>query len=1354
MTLRLARSILLVSSALAVPASGGAPGALVRGRVALPSGAAAAGARVEAFPRFSEAEAGLRLDQREEPKPAAVSTAGKDGAFVLRVPAGSFRVAISADGFARVEAEEELAAGEEDDLPAIRLSPASALSGRVVDASGRPVEGALVALSGEEEDGGIKESTEARTDKEGRFRCGNASADALGVQVRARGRAPLSASIESLTTDSGGLVLKMQSGAHVSGVVRTAGGSPAADAIVSASGHAVRTGADGRWSLEGVSAGRAFVAASKGNLAASSTLSLSETGQAETNLVLGPSAMVEGTVIDAKNRRPLPGVTVFAGSARARSDRKGAFQLPGLAPDSISLRAAKRGYSPAPSRELTLSAGARVPVSLALFPAARFSGKVVGDDGKPVAGARVRVEREELWQLLRRARRMAAAGASSRTDSAGAFALFTEGGGPAVGLSARARDFAEGSLGGLRAGPGETKSGLVIRLSRGASATGLVVREDGTGVPDAEVKILPEASGPAGRGARFAARFQEVAGSSAPRSKTDAQGKYRFDHLLPGTAVVFVEASTFSRHALHAVVIQKTGTTEIAKIVLHPAAAIDGTVADSAGKAISGALVSGNSPNNHEQGETDASGHYRLTGFAPGERLFVRAEAAGHAPARREIQAPAAGVSFTLSSDGTLVGRVSDAASGNPLTTFSIGRIRAAGPGRFGGGPNGAQEEEIHSPDGNFELPDVPPGTWTFTASASGHQTQTLSAIEIGEGARTERIAFELKAGLSLTGHVVEAESGTPVPDATVQASSPGSGPNPFARLGLSGGGPTAVTEADGSFRLDDLSPGSLVVTAQDDFHVPGQLTVDPAAQNDVVLKLSGGGSISGGVISSDGKSPAAGAQVTLIAEGNPQMAVLLAPQNPTTADSSGGFLFDHLAAGRYALRAASGSASSPSVETVLNPGQAQAGVVISLQGGTRVSGHVTGLSSADVSSVQVAASGSSGFFHVSAADAAGAYEVDGVPAGPLQLVARVISSARRTASTSVQVEDGSEEMTVDIAFPSDGSLSGRVTKNGAAVAGERVVALPSPGSSATSTASAESDGAGAYQIAGLDNGDYDVRAQGPGGAARRTVSISGETALDIDLPVISLSGSVVEAGSNEPVEGVNVSLDSGSEMNASSMKRAATDSLGKFQIADVDAADYQLSAQKQGWQTSTQPLSVTDTISGLSIALTRAQGITLVVSDGLTGFPLSGYHATVFSSAGAIAFDGALAADNTGRSEIPQLAPGVYVFYVFGQGYATFIAPQVSIPCPPLQLALTPGGALVLRVEASASGVPALLTTAGGLPYLRSSFNLTGVFRLQPTAIPHVAPGSYTLTVQYPAGARTYPVQISEGTQTLLSLP
>jgi large repetitive protein len=1371
-------SIVLAAFLALTHAAPSSASAAIGGRVVSADGHPVAGAKIEARAALGPAEAELAAERGEEPPVAAEAVSGPDGHFRLRLPSGRFTVSAGASALARAEYEGEVDGGDVEDLGDIALERAAPVSGRVMDASGKPVSGALVEIVGAGDPAeAAGEITRAvlRTGVDGSFRASDAPPEIRSVRVRAAGfvevrRTRIFAALPSSMT------LTMTRGGSVAGRVTTAG-APASGAIVRAGGHAVRTGADGSFEIAGIALGAATVRAELGSRLGFASARVERDKTASVAISLLPAASAAGQVLDAKTRRPISGARVSfseqeeqpfgrlraAASAdleeappSARSDRRGRFRIEGLPPGAGFLSISREGYVSLARFAVDLKRPGAAALLLALEPEALLSGRVVDEKGKPVAAARVSVDESapNLRGAFRRVLRMEGEAVPVRTDAAGKFRLFVPAGRrPAVSLIATAAKHAPAHAYGLKIAAGREHAGIELRLGKGLVARGLVVDADGAPVEGAGIEVERETE----QGGRFGAvvRFVRSASVRAPDVVTGPRGEFELGGLEAGSYTLHVSHPEHPAKSVPNVVIKGEGENVISKIVLGPAAAIAGTVRDTAGQPIVDAQVLAFSFQGQQvNAQSDGQGRFRLGGLTPGSEVQLTANAPGYALLRKSVTPPQDALALVLRTDGVLSGRVEDAATREPVTDFSIAPSPSLGRRGFVMSI-GSSARTFHTEDGTFTLPDVPPGKWTFTASSPGYQKADISGIEIGEGQTKEGVVFSLQKGAVLRGRVLDAGTGAPIAGATVSWSESGAAANPMAALGLAPANGT-TTDGNGAFEIEGLPPEKITVTASAPDYLDASQPVDPTRQEEVDLSLGTGGSISGSVTTSDGAA-VPGANVSLEELGG---ASPFGGGNSSVSDGSGGFEFDHLAAGAYRLTARSPSTSSAPQEIELTANERRSGVMLTLGAGTTVHGTVTGLAAGQLSGVRVIASGT-GFSGSSAVDDSGSYVINGVPAGALRLTATVAALAGRSVAKSIEVSDGTPEMTVDIDFPPASTLSGHVTRSGRPLSGILVNVTPvTPGPNATS-ARGQTDDSGAYTVSGLSDGDYRVTLigslVGSGSSvapSQRTVTLSGDTNLDIDLPALSVSGTVVEAGSSEPIAGVEVRAESGQETSVRMVRSAVTDSAGAFSIDDVDVGNYQLTAQKTGWQAASQTVAVNDSVSGVAFTLTRSDGVSIRAVDGLTGAPLRGVSVLAFGTGGLVGFSGPVTLDDSGEGAIP-LAPGSYIVYVFSQGYAPRIVPGVVMPGPPVSAAMTQGGQLQIRIAPESAGVSARLVDSSGMPYLFNAFNLEGNIALAGplTVRPNVAPGAYNLLVAFPDGTRSFPVTMTEGQMTAVQV-
>ncbi len=701
-----------------------------------------------------------------------------------------------------------------------------------------------------------------------------------------------------------------------------------------------------------------------------------------------------------------------------------------------------------------------------------------------------------------------------------------------------------------------------------------------------------------------------------------------------------------------------------------------------------------------------------------------------------------------LKTTGTIRGRVEDAGSNRPLADFSAS-YRAPRTGGFGAMQirmGGETEKAFQSPDGSFELTEVPAGKWNVIASAAGYRPAEVAGIEIAEGETKDGVVLSLKKGASVTGRVRDPRRGTGVPNASVSWSQDSGAQRPGAALmaRLSGENTAVSTDADGRYRMDGLPSGKISVAAEhpDYLEVSRQVEVDDEATVDLTLSL--GGSIAGSVVGKDGRSAIPGAQVSL---DDPGDGFGMGGES-SRADAAGAFLFEHRKPGRYRVSAKSNTGGTASQEVILAENQQLEGVLLAMEGGASLRGTVSGLPPARLGGVRIFASGRNYEDGTTTGDD-GRFDLRDVPAGVLRVTAMTSFPASRSTWKNVEVPEGAGEVPVEIVFEGSSRLAGRVTRGDRPVPGIFVMANSDPPAAGDTRASGQTDENGQYTIEGLTDGNYQVQLSG---GYRKSFTISGDTNGDIALPTVSISGVVTEAGTNDPIEGASVQAESGSETSAFAMKRAVTDSRGFYSIDDLDSANFQVTARREGYELKTQPASVGSSSVELNFQLPRGAGLAVRAVDGMTGQPLRDLRVLAFSSNRTVAFSGGVSLDSEGKGEIASLAPGVYALYFFSGGYSPRSLPSVQVPSPTVTVPMTPGGRLEVRADAPVSG---RIVSAGGGTYLLDWWRLDGRVNVGPPAAAwdNIAPGSYALLTSGPSGEKSYPFSVTEGRTTTVEV-
>jgi protocatechuate 3,4-dioxygenase beta subunit len=540
---------------------------------------------------------------------------------------------------------------------------------------------------------------------------------------------------------------------------------------------------------------------------------------------------------------------------------------------------------------------------------------------------------------------------------------------------------------------------------------------------------------------------------------------------------------------------------------------------------------------------------------------------------------------------GTLRGRVIDAITRKPVREFELAfdRSRAIRAGEV------PDARGFRTVDGRFAWESLPTGRWTITASARGYQRFELIGLEIERGQATPEIVLPLRAGHTLRGRLYDEVSGAGIASANVgfRESDTGRFEGNFrARV--------RVTSAkDGSFILDGVPPGrvTLEISAQDYAGVEHQVVVGDETPP-LEIGLSTGGAIAGQLTAADGVTPVAGsAGLFHLDQGF---------GGTSRTGEAGEFSFQNLSPGRYRL---TGQAPEGSVtrEVVLAKNQRMEGIVLALSAGRSIRGVVTGLRPEDMRQVRISLTRDGDATHFDASvglDDHGAYALHGVQPGRVRVVADV--TMRRQLSRTVEMPANSDIM-VNLDFPSGARLSGRLTRGGKPLAGAWLMPR-SMGEQAVFIYGTVSSNDGKYVIEGLPTGEYAVMV---GDYRSGPVQVSGDTTFDIDVPLVQLSGRVLEEGSKAPVVGADVELWPAEPGARRIRLHDRSDHFGRFGLAGLEPGDFMLSVYKPGHEMRRTRISYTLPIADMTISLRQEAGVPIRVREAGSGEALQQIFAT-----------------------------------------------------------------------------------------------------------------------------------------------
>jgi protocatechuate 3,4-dioxygenase beta subunit len=647
-----------------------------------------------------------------------------------------------------------------------------------------------------------------------------------------------------------------------------------------ADGGEATTGEDGRYRVEGL-AGRNFrvtAEAPEGSGLAAATAE-ARANEENCDLELKAGASIEGAVVSAGTKEPIPGAGIVAtlGSLKATATTRddGTFVLAPLAGGTWSLVASGGERAPA-TVEIKIEAGeARSGVVIELDAGGAIEGRVVtAKDRRPLAGAIVRVVSSGGGGGARRM-----GGEELLVEAVAGGADFGEFVSPEQLEEMLSKNTATDSRGRFRIAKlpvGEHRVYAAHADHPGAGVMASIERPGAT----AEVEIaLPEGGGIAGRvtDGSGAPRGDEmvVAFSFAGRARTgrtDGRGDYEIKGLAPGAYFVSLGMEmqarlgggrggmgSFQPGALGFTA--KPANVEAGRLTrvdfgAEPLATVTGLVTRG-GAPVADEFVSF-FPENGGLGvrgiATSADGRYEVQ-LAQGKYVMRVANVsesievpAGVPRIERDVHLP----------EGAIAGRVVNAASGEPLRArVQIYKAERKGAADSLAGLLGALAGDVGSNpnDGTFRARGLAPGTYTVTARAEGFAEARQEGIEVAPEATTEGVELALEPGGVFRGRVTD-ERGEPVPNAAIWAVD-------VDAKDLPSGDPPRAGD-DGRFEVRRFAPGRYRLTVLSEQFAPWRQFVEFAGGvAEFAPVMLEGGTLELAVLDASGR-PIPGAMVEL----------------------------------------------------------------------------------------------------------------------------------------------------------------------------------------------------------------------------------------------------------------------------------------------------------------------------------------------------------------------------------------------------------------------------------------------------------------------------------------------------------
>jgi hypothetical protein len=501
--------------------------------------------------------------------------------------------------------------------------------------------------------------------------------------------------------------------------------------------------------------------------------------------------------------------------------------------------------------------------------------------------------------------------------------------------------------------------------------------------------------------------------------------------------------------------------------------------------------------------------------------------------------------------------------------------------------------------DGTYTLSNVPAGSVSVTAAASGYQSSTKSVTVTANTTTTQN--FTLSATVGTISGTVTNTSGAALSGASVAYS-----------------GGSTTTGANGSYTLANVPTGSVSVTVSATGYQSSTQSVPVTANTTTTQNFTLSatvGTISGTVTNTSG---AAISGATVAYSGG-----------STTTGTNGSYTLANVPVGSVSVTvtATGYQSSTQSVPVTANTTTTQ-NFTLSTTVGT-ISGTVTNTSGAAISGATVSYSGGS---TISASN--GTYSLASVPTGTVSLTATATGYQSFTKSVTVTANTTTTQnftLTATV-----GTISGTVTNSGGAAISGATVAY-SGGSTATASN-------GSYTLSNVATGTVSVTASAGGyTSSTQSVIVTANTTTTANftlaavITVGTISGTVTNS-SGTAISGATVSYSGGT---------ASTGSNGSYTLANVPAGTVSVTASATGYQSSTLSVNVT-----AGVTTTQNFTLTATVTAGTISGTVTNSSGNAISGATVSYTGGTASTDSNGSYTLANVPTGTVSVTATATGY------------------------------------------------------------------------------------------------------
>ena len=538
---------------------------------------------------------------------------------------------------------------------------------------------------------------------------------------------------------------------------------------------------------------------------------------------------ITGRVLDKASHEPI--TSFMAGVTTSRSgggmvmmmppmqkqftSDDGTFVLEGIKPGSTQVVVNAPGYTTARVPNIEVEDGKTAPdVEVDVETGAKLTGRVSGPDGSPIAGVSVREDQQGGGGG--RVMRFDATDTGGTTDPNGDYTIDTLEPGEKTFTFSRGGYIAQQKTVTVAAAK-ETR--LDVQLSNGLRATGFVVSDGGSPIPDTMVRAVSASEMDGGR-----------------QATTDANGAFAIEALAPGHYTFTATKNGFAPATLRDVDIATSGPV---RVILKSGGVISGhvngltqqeldqttvTASVSGGGGGGGPFGGGGGVN----APVDSGGNFRIDGAPSGTiRISARTGAmfggASKSAAPKTVELEPGGtaqVDIDFKSSTVISGRI--VRNGAPVAGAQVTFI-----------PRGAKSQTVSSAssdsNGHYEVNSLDDGTYMVQVVDMARLSPFSTQYEV-HGSDTFDITIKT---VTVRGRVVDATDTHPLNEATVDLRQ-ATGQSIF-------GGGAGQTDADGRFTIENVAAGTYQITADKSGygHDSRQITISDSDPDQVQFQLS-----------------------------------------------------------------------------------------------------------------------------------------------------------------------------------------------------------------------------------------------------------------------------------------------------------------------------------------------------------------------------------------------------------------------------------------------------------------------------------------------------------------------------------